>query len=84
MFAQNQPGRPTVEENAELREMWFDTCLRQLVRIYGQRSDVCFAFPHQIGCGLARGNWDHYLAMIEHFALQICGEVYIVKPHQFF
>ena len=26
------------------------------------------AFPHQIGCGLAGGNWATYEAMLEDFA----------------
>lgn len=41
-----------------------------------------FAFPWNIGCGLAGGNWHHYLAELVQFASTIQGRVciYMLPP----
>ena len=40
-----------------------------------------FAFPYKIGCGLAGGNWDHYLPMIEDFTVKYQKHVTLVKKY---
>ena len=46
------------KDTPEEREQWFKQCLDELGKCdYYQN----FAFPYKIGCGLAGGNWDHYL-----------------------
>jgi O-acetyl-ADP-ribose deacetylase (regulator of RNase III) len=66
LFAQNGPGKPTSKETARQREKWFAKCLTELVNTIPKDSTV--AFPSGVGCGLAGGDWSHYLNMIEQFA----------------
>lgn len=47
------------------REMYFQTGLRLISLIDGIKS---VAFPWQIGCGLAGGDWVSYSNMIQNFA----------------
>lgn len=66
-------------ETREQRELWFQECLGELEEsCKGQQ--VSIAFPHGIGCGLAGGNWNHYLKFIEDFSARNDHiEVIIVK-----
>jgi len=73
MFAQYGMGRPykynnsgpdAVPDSYALREHWFWNCLEQISKIQPQkRKDI--AMPYNIGCGLAGGDWKHYLTMLE-------------------
>ena len=37
------------------------------------------AFPYNIGCGLAGGDWNHYLPMIEDLSVKYKKHVTLVK-----
>ena len=64
-YAQWVPGKPVQNDTAEMRLDWFHQCLSCITRIPGIQS---IAFPYQIGCGLAGGNWDvDYYPLLERF-----------------
>ena len=69
MLAQYGMGKPykygnKVEDSFEKRLLWFKTCLFEISKL--KPSSV--AFPYNIGCGLAGGNWEDYLAALNHFS----------------
>jgi len=65
MFSQYYPGGPnTTNDTKSLRLQWFTNCLNQISSL----NITSVSFPHYIGCGLARGNWDDYLNCIMIFA----------------
>jgi len=78
MYAQNYPGRTTDYETAENRLNWFKQCLERIGEIQDFES---IAFPYEIGCGLAGGNWEKYCSLIEEFSknIQDKGDVFIVR-----
>ena len=57
------------------RERWFAQCLEELGQCDSYQN---LAFPYQIGCGLAGGNWSRYLAMIQDFAVKYKKHVTLV------
>ena len=68
MFAQHYPGGPSsmtvpgtkfVDDDKQ-RLTWFKTCLKKIAELKPES----VAFPHSIGCGLAKGNWNEYLATL--------------------
>jgi hypothetical protein len=76
LFGQWAPGAPNsrwihrypvyVDEHYETasdREHWFQLALDALDDVIPSHEQV--AIPWGIGCGLARGNWRHYQAMLE-------------------
>ena len=65
MFAQLKPGGPSKKDTSEMRVAWFKSCLARIGKIKPLKS---VAFPMNIGCGLAQGNWDEYLSLIEEWA----------------
>jgi O-acetyl-ADP-ribose deacetylase (regulator of RNase III) len=69
MLAQFYPGRPRFSDSAkdgfEARKRYFSSCLDRMLEIPGLQS---VAFPFQIGCGAAGGDWGVYQNMIEEFA----------------
>lgn len=69
MFAQVYPGQVWPPENPndtlEIRAQLFSTCLDAIATIINLNS---IAFPANIGCGLAGGNWDRYYEMLKEFA----------------
>lgn len=69
MFAQIYPGKFSSKGNppdtASNRKKWFQECLSKIAKIKNIRS---VAFPEKIGCGLAGGDWDNYLEMLDNFA----------------
>ena len=67
------PYKDTPEE----REHWFQQCLDELGQCDFYQN---LAFPYKIGCGLAGGNWDHYLDMIEDFTVKYKKHVTLVRP----
>ena len=64
------------EDYQEDREKWFQQCLDKLGNLKHYQN---FALPYKIGCGLAGGNWDHYLPMIEDFTVKYQKHVTLVK-----
>jgi|AntRauTorckE6833_2_1112554.scaffolds.fasta_scaffold12368_2 O-acetyl-ADP-ribose deacetylase (regulator of RNase III) len=95
LLAQFYPGKPgnyykkyynypnvNYDDSKKNREKWFADSLvdleNKLKNDYTHIKEV--AFPYNIGCGLAGGNWDNYLKMIKEFSIRndnIC--VYIIK-----
>ena len=63
---------PTHEDTPAQREKWFQQCTRDFKGFQN------FAFPYQIGCGLAGGNWTHYQTMIEDFSVKFHKHVTLV------
>jgi len=77
MFAQKNPGKPRNGDTAEQREAWFKNCLQKFSKLKGLKS---VAFPYKIGCGLARGKWESYKAMIDEWAVENSSvKVYIAR-----
>ncbi len=92
LFGQIYPGRPNWGiDSKEKRLEYFRKCLRGIIDFHfydysgsgiesGQINiNNTYAFPYKIGCGLARGSWDHYLKQIEKFAKIINTRVAIYK-----
>ena len=59
--------RPPEGDSAKTRERWFQDALNA-IRHELQPPPESIAFPHEIGCGLAGGDWSRYNAMIQDFA----------------
>ena len=81
MFGQYYPGRSKdprlfLKDGPKERKEAFQDCLQQISAINDLNS---IAFPWMIGCGLAGGDWDVYLSMIESFSKSIDAKVLICK-----
>ncbi len=74
LYGQHNPGIGAFNEP---REMWFKECLDELDK-YLKPGDTV-AFPFQIGCGLACGNWNNYYKMIETFATKHDVVIYTLE-----
>ena len=75
MFAQFEMGGPDKYKRVKpmppsdgraAREQWFGQCLREIGKLSPPPKAI--AFPHEIGCGLAGGEWPNYEAMLQEFA----------------
>ena len=75
MFAQWEMGAPgkynrvspaPPSDEAAARQGWFQDGLDHIARMDPPPASI--AFPEQIGCGLAGGNWSVYEAMLTKFA----------------
>ena len=70
-------------ETRQLREEWFKQALDNLkfkIEKENMNHDkIVIAFPYQIGCGLAGGNWTNYEKMLQDFSLNINCKVKIIK-----
>lgn len=56
MFAQMYPGKAKYNnDTTKYREIWFEKCLQEISKLKNLKS---VAFPHGIGCGLAKGDWN--------------------------
>lgn len=67
-YRHSYPEHPDVE-TPQRRVMWFQQGLSDLEKQLKQMPEVkIVAFPYRIGCGLAGGDWEMYLAMIADFA----------------
>ena len=78
LLGQYGPGKSRgANDSREKRYQWFLQGLNQI----GQLGNLTnLAFPYQIGCGAAGGNWNRYYAAIKQFALQHSKvQVYIIK-----
>jgi uracil-DNA glycosylase len=79
MFAQRNPGGPKKGDTKEDRLRWFEDCLKKIGAIKNLRS---IAFPENIGCGLAKGDWKMYKRRLEYFASENpMVDVYIVSQN---
>jgi O-acetyl-ADP-ribose deacetylase (regulator of RNase III) len=65
LYAQQGPGKPYGVDSRSAREEWFRYCLGLIEKISEVKS---VAFPWQIGCGLAGGDWRVYEGMIWEWA----------------
>jgi O-acetyl-ADP-ribose deacetylase (regulator of RNase III) len=69
IFGQVYPGKPrypnSETDGADARERHFAAALGLIAGIPGITS---VAFPWEIGCGMAGGNWTRYRAIIDRFA----------------
>jgi O-acetyl-ADP-ribose deacetylase (regulator of RNase III) len=81
LIGQYYPGKANdSNDTIELREKWFYKCLGKISKIPNL---ISIAFPYNIGCGLAGGNWDHYHQMIINFAKYVEeSQKTIVKIYQ--
>lgn len=77
-FSQFLPGGPNMgnKDSENQRESYFQSCLEEILKIEDLKS---IAFPYTIGCGIAGGNWDHYLKMIEEFSKRTPATVVIYQ-----
>ena len=76
LFGQNFQSKKeknvkTVEESRALRLKWFKMGLDEIRKQLPDLKSI--AFPFQIGCGLAGGDWNVYLSEIERFANSFDG-----------
>ena len=68
MMAQFNPGKPHKDDDPldgyQVRKSYFISCMK----LIGELKPESVAFPWQIGCGLAGGNWDFYKKVIDKFS----------------
>jgi O-acetyl-ADP-ribose deacetylase (regulator of RNase III) len=76
MLAQVCPGKPRPNDTKQMRIKWFQQCLEKISEIKDLDS---IAFPHNIGCGLAGGDWKVYEKMLNEFASKTKSIVYLYK-----
>ena len=80
MLGQVYPGFPrfptSLRDGFIARRSYFQSCLDQIAQIENLES---IAFPHQIGCGAAGGNWSEYQKMIENFSETVTASVVVYK-----
>jgi len=87
LYGQDKPGRPSMGEFC--RKQWFQSALSELGTIIrthpaNQGRRVTVAFPYQIGCGLAGGDWSVYSTLIGYFAEKYKDVLHVViyrLPH---
>lgn len=76
MYAQNGYGRDMRYTDYQA----FQKCLDSLVNFLAtQRQDAIVAFPYNIGCGLAGGDWKIIQKFLNDFSGKIKQQVVIVK-----
>ena len=70
-----------VPETKQLREDWFRSGLGLLnnwiINNNHNHNNFKIGFPYKIGCGLAGGDWNNYLKMIDDFSKLIDCQVWI-------
>ena len=74
LFGQNVPGKIerddsnrklSIPATKSLRLKWFDSAVKEIAKIKDLDS---VAFPYEIGCGLAGGDWSEYRKRILNLA----------------
>jgi len=79
MYAQRSPGPDLRREELGERPNWFRECLDKIAAI---PDIVSVAFPGEIGCGAAGGNWRVYWSLIRDFAERNPGlDVILIQHH---
>lgn len=80
MFGQIYPGKPryptSTKDGYAIRFEYFKQCLNVMKKKIKVGS---FAFPWQIGCGAAGGNWTDYLEALVDFSESAQGDVVIYR-----
>jgi len=77
MYSQYYPGKSQFDNDSkEIRLLSFQKCLNYIKEIPYIKS---IAFPYNIACGLAGGNWEDYLSLIIQFAQENNINVTIYK-----
>ena len=81
LYAQLGPGKPgqaskkygvkASADSAEKRLEYFSSCLSTLADKANAEKWKKIAFPHNIGCGLAGGNWKDYSCLLDDFAIKL-------------
>ena len=81
LYAQLGPGKPgqaskkygvkSSADTAEKRLEYFENSLSALAAIANNEQWKSIAFPYNIGCGLAGGDWKHYSRMLEQLATKL-------------
>lgn len=80
LMGQVKGGKPKdPNDTAQKRLQYFRAGLQQIAKIPDLTS---IAFPYNIGCGLAGGNWESYQAELEEFAIHANVPVVIYKFNQ--
>jgi O-acetyl-ADP-ribose deacetylase (regulator of RNase III) len=75
MYAQIYPGKSKYpNDTPDLRIQYFKSCLNEISKLKGES----IAFPYNIGCGLAGGDWQKYKQLIYEFSKNTTLKVYIV------
>lgn len=79
MYSQFLPGGPNSNEtdSESNRESKFKECLDNILLEIKDLKSI--AFPYKIGCGIAGGNWNNYLKMIEEFSKRTPATVVIYR-----
>jgi hypothetical protein len=67
LHGQNSPGKCNDKETPEMRLKWMKQILDKMSSII-KKKNYLILFPSMMGCGLAGGNWEDYLALIKDFA----------------
>lgn len=85
MYAQYLPGGYYVGcdknniDKEHNRHNAFKSCLDEIVLLIYKEDIKKLAFPYGIGCGLAKGNWDVYIEMLEQFSKSVEIDVILVS-----
>lgn len=67
LYGQYFPGGPRGKNDSSAKRLsFFKSGLNQIDEQIEKDENV--AFPYNIGCGLAKGNWSDYLDLIDYFA----------------
>lgn len=78
LYGQNTPGKTRSNLQRNQRIQWFADGLNEIT--FKLSSPKKIYFPYKIGCGMAGGNWEKYLKMINEWANKIEAEVHILVP----
>ena len=76
MKSQVYPGKPKFPDSKkdaiDARLSFFESALNKISEIKDLES---IAFPYNIGCGMAGGNWDDYYQLLSEFAHKVDATV---------
>jgi len=68
LFAQRYPGLSKYGNDSKaMREDWFREALLQLSAYCREHGYASVAMPHNIGCGLAGGDWSRYEEILQEW-----------------
>lgn len=76
IYAQRYPGISKYNDTTNQRIIWFKSCLNLISEIPNIQS---IAVPYKIGCGLAGGNWEKYLDILNNFVKDNKIDIIIYK-----
>lgn len=81
LLAQYYPGKSRyVNDTPQMRLSWFKKGLEEIEKIPNLRE---IAFPYNIGCGMAGGDWKVYKKAIDDFAKKLTKvKVFIIKLNE--